>query len=161
MGELTVLRELKVQPLKPECIAQAYPLIQTVLPNVPLEAWIAFARALLQPGGPLETGILSIVSEQGYIAGLSSYRVDPSLTHGHSLSADHFVALDMFDRHAVVEALAGALEALALKRRCGAVHTTLRDKNGEGGTDHTKSTLVQRGHRLEAVRLCKALPYIV
>jgi len=149
------VRELKAQPLRPECIAQAYPLIQAALPEVPLEAWMAFAQALVLHRDRPETGIISIVSEQGYIAGLSSYRVDHSLRHGHSLMADHFVAIDMFDRRAVVHALAEAVEALAREHRCGAVHTALLEKNS---ADDTATALARRGHRVESVRLCKILP---
>ena len=153
------MRELTAQPLRPERIAQAFPLIQAALPGVPLEAWVAFARALIEERDRPETGIISIVSEQGYIAGLSSYRVDHSLMHGQSLTADHFVAIDMFDRHAVVHALAEAVEALARARHCGAVHTTLIDKSGAPGASQTVSTLTGRGHEVEAVRLCKILPH--
>lgn len=152
------MRELKAKQLRPESIAQAYPLIQAALPEVPLEAWLAFASALVEQRDPPETGIISIVSEQGYIAGLSSYQVHRSLTHGHSLTADHFVAMDLFDRRAVVNALAEAIEALARERRCGAVHTNLLEKNS---TDDTAAALARRGHRVEAVRLCKILPHTV
>lgn len=122
---------------------------------------MAFAQALLEPPGRPETGIVSIVSEQGYIAGLSSYRIDHSLTHGHSLTSDHFVAIDMFDRQAVVHALAEAIESLALEHRCGAIHTNLPEKNSARGGDDTTAALVQCGHHLESVRLCKILPLTV
>lgn len=133
-------------------------MIQAALPEVPLEAWVAFARALVQDRDRPETGIISIVSEQGYIAGLSSYRVDHSLVHGLSLTADHFVAIDMFDRRAVVYALADAVEMLARERRCTAIHTTLIDKTSARGADDTVAALTRRGHRVEAVGLCKLLP---
>jgi len=155
--EQQTLRDLTARSLRPEHIAQAFPLIQAALPGVPLEAWVAFARALVQDRDRPETGIISIVSEQGYIAGLSSYRVDHSLMHGQSLTADHFVAIDMFDRQAVVNALADAVEALARACDCGAVHTTLLDKGGAHGAGTTVSTLAGRGHEVEAVRLCKIL----
>lgn len=157
------MRDLKAQPLRPEHIALAYPLIQAALPEVPLEAWVAFAHALVQDRDQSETGIISIVSEQGYIAGLSSYRVDHSLVHGQSLTADHFIAIDMFNRRAVVHALAEAIETLARARHCGAIHTTLLEKGGvekggAPGAGSTISALTGRGHEVEAVRLCKILP---
>jgi hypothetical protein len=164
--EYRTLRELTVQRLRPEHITQAFPLIQAALPGVPLEAWVDFARALIEEETDRpETGILCIVSEQGYIAGLSSYRVEHSLMHGQTLTADHFVALDMFGRRAVVHALAEAVEALARTRNCGAIHTTLIEKgaliekDGIRGVGHTISALTDRGHEVEAVRLCKILPH--
>ena len=160
-GERDTLRELKAQPLTPECIAQAYPLVQATFPKVSLDDWMSFARALVLHRDRPETGIISIVSEQGYIAGLSSYRVDHSLIHGQSLTAEHFIAIDMFDRRAVVHALAEAVEALAHEHRCRAVHMNLLEKNSASDKDGMASTLTQRGHRVEAVRLCKVLPTTV
>jgi hypothetical protein len=149
---------LKVQTLGPEHIAQAYPLIQAALPEVSLDAWVDFARALMHPRDRPDSGLLGVVSEQGYLTGLSSYRVARDLLHGRTLAADHFVAIDLFDRRAVVHALADAIEALAREQQCRAVHTTLQEKGGLSGPASTMSTLAGRGHQVEAVCLCKVLP---
>ncbi len=155
MQRTTVLRDLKVQALGPKHIAQAYPLIQAILPEVPLEAWLAFARAMIRQRSQAQSGLLGVVSEQGYITGLSTYRVAHDLVHGRSLVADHFVAMDLFDRKAVVNTLAEAIEALARERLCGAVHTTLQDRRTLSGRESTVATLADRGHRVESVGLCK------
>jgi len=152
------LRDLKVQTLGPEHIAQAYPLIQAALPEVSLDAWAGFARALIHQHERPDSGLLGVVSEQGYLTGLSSYRVARDLLHGRTLTADHFVAIDLFDRRAVVHVLADAIEALARERQCGAVHTTLQEKGGMSGPASTMSTLAGRGHQVESVCLCKILP---
>jgi hypothetical protein len=152
------LRDLKVQTLGPEHIAQAYPLVQAVLPEVPLDAWTVFARALMRHRGRPSSGLLGVVSEQGYLTGLSSYRVASDLLHGRTLTADHFVAIDLFDRRAVVHALADAIEAMAREQQCRAVHTTLPEVSGLSGPASTMSTLAGRGHQVESVCLCKILP---
>ncbi|HEY5598937.1 MAG TPA: hypothetical protein VIK47_09050 [Kiloniellales bacterium] len=151
------MRDLKVQALGPNHIAQAYPLIQATLPEVPLEAWLAFARAIVGQRSQPHSGLLGVVSEQGYITGLSSYRVAYDLVHGRSLVADHFVAMDLFDRKSVVHTLANAIEALARERQCGAVHTSLQDSRNQSGRQSTAATLADRGHHVESVCLCKIL----
>jgi hypothetical protein len=154
----SALRDLKVQMLGPEHIAQAYPLVQAALPEVPLDAWTDFARALMRHRGRPNSGLLGVVSEQGYLTGLSSYRIARDLLHGRTLAADHFVAIDLFDRRAVVHALADAIEALAREEQCHAVHTTLQERGSLSGPAGTMSTLAGRGHQVESVCLCKILP---
>jgi len=151
------VRELRTRPLGPDHIGQAYPLVQASLPQVPLAAWTAFAQAMILQEQQLDAGIVTVLTEQGYIAGLCSYRIEPDLVHGRSLTAEPFLAIDMFDRMAVVHALADAIEAIARNRRCEAIHTTLPEKHrrADGGLAFDLS---DRGHQVEALRLCKILP---
>ena len=155
------MRELRTEPLSGDRIGQAYPLIQASLPQVPLGAWTAFARAMMMiaQAEQADTGIITVLSEQDYIAGLCSYRIEPDLVHGRSLTAEPFLAIDMFHRMAVVHALADAIEAIARERRCDAIHTTLPDKRGGRGHRGLAFDLTDRGHQVESVRLCKILPY--
>lgn len=153
------MRHLTNQPLTCDRIGQAFTLIQAALPDVALEDWRSFAMPLVQPQGQPMAGILTVMSEQDYIAGLSIYRIEHDLQHGPALVADHFMALDLFDRPAVVHALAAALEDLARERGCTAIHTNIPDRadvsrDKEGGL---VSTLRSRGHRVESLRLCKIL----
>ena len=108
---------------------------------------------------PPRAGILVVLSELDYIAGLSIYRVDNDLQHGCALSADQFLALDLFDREAVVHALAEALEAVARDNGCAALHTVLPERTvkGPASVDGLMAMLYALGHRVETVRLCKRL----
>jgi hypothetical protein len=153
------VRELKIRPLSAKRIAQAFPLIQTALPEVTLAAWRGFAAALMSGADDREGGILAVSDEHDYIAGLCSYQVVPDLVHGRLLDTDHFVAFDLLDRRPVAEALAEAVEALARKRGCSAVHTHLPQRNAappEPGNDLAE-LLAARGHRIENLDLCKRL----
>ena len=155
--------QLTTRPLSAERIAQAFPLIQTALPEVTLAAWRDFAAALMSGGNARgdawEGGILAVTDGRDYIAGLCSYRVVPDLVHGRLLDAGHFLAFDLLDRRPVAEALAEALEALARERGCTAVHTHLPHRNGAppDPDDGMSRLLAARGHRVESLGLCKRL----
>ncbi|MFQ5774047.1 MAG: hypothetical protein ACE5GS_05990 [Kiloniellaceae bacterium] len=153
------MRNLKVRPLSRDRIGQAFPLLQASLPEVSLEHWRKFASPLVSSRAGPTSGILTVVSEQDYIAGLSIYRIEPDLQHGAALIAEHFMALDLFDRTAVVHALAEALEALGREHGCAAIHTSVPERYAkvravDGGL---VSALCSRGHRVESLRLCKLL----
>lgn len=159
---IPAVRQFDTRPLAAERIAQAFPLVQTSLPEVTLEAWCDFATALLSGGGPgdiSQGGILAVMDARDTIAGLCAYHVVPDLVHGRLLAVEHFLAFDLLDRRAVAHALAQAVEILARERRCGAIHTSLpRAANADpvngGGLLEVLST---RGHRVESLGLCKRL----
>ena len=76
------MTQLKIRPLSAERVTQAFPLIQTVLPEVTLAAWRDFAATLLAGGDAggdtlgeaWEGGILAATDGRNYIAG-SEYTV--------------------------------------------------------------------------------------
>jgi hypothetical protein len=153
------VRQLRTRPLTAERIAQAFPLVQTSLPQVTLDAWCEFAEALVLRRNGAGAGIIVVLGERDYIAGLCSYRVDHDLIHGRLLSAEHFLAFDLLDPRAVAHALAEGLEALARAHQCTAIHTQLprmgdADPDRRGGLMHVLST---RGHRVESIGMCKLL----
>ncbi|NIV75283.1 MAG: hypothetical protein GWN37_10725 [Gammaproteobacteria bacterium] len=154
------MRHLRTRPLTVERIAQAFPLVQASLPHVTLEAWQDFASALVSRAEPPHSGIMTVISEREYIAGLCSYQIDHDLVHGLRLTADNFLAFDLLDRRLVAHALAEGLESLARDLRCTAVHTHLlhtdpvNPARGGGLVD----ILSTRGHRVESIGMCKLLP---
>ncbi|RMD61838.1 MAG: hypothetical protein D6826_08905 [Alphaproteobacteria bacterium] len=153
------MRSLTIHPLTPERIAPAFPLVQTAFPDVTLAEWAAFAKRLLDENNPPGTGILSVLSERDYIAGLAVHHVERDLRHGPALIADHFIALDLFGRGAVVQALAEALETLARGYDCNAVHILIPE-NAIAPRSHANvfiEVLRAVGHRAESRCLCKRL----
>jgi hypothetical protein len=151
------VRSLEIRPLTPERVAQAFPLIQIAFPAVSLEDWRNFAAPPARAQGQADGGIITVISEQGYIVGLCCYRVAQDLRHGAVLLANHFLILDLFDQQAVVRALADAVESLARERRCTAIHTSLPETVVKGADDWLVRILRSRGHRVESVRMCKLL----
>jgi hypothetical protein len=152
------LRQLTLKNLTADEVAQAYPLIRTSFPEVTLEAWRRFVDALVRPQSPPRGGFLTVLCEQGYIAGLCSYRIEPDLLHGQVLAVDLFVAYDLFDRSAIAAALAEGLERTARDNGCQAVHTHLIDRGRGGSRSGLVDALTRQGHEVEFVGLCKSLP---
>ncbi len=155
----TAVRELTTEPLTIERIDQAFPLVQTSLPHILLDDWRGFARDKIRAGASGSEGIQSVIAEQNYIAGLSIYRIETVLFHGPALIADHFMALDLFDRPAVAHALAEFLEDLGRQRGCTALHTNIPESGvrWQGSDDCLASILRERGHTVESLLLCKTL----
>lgn len=153
------MRQLTTRPLAPEHIGQAFPLIQAYLPRVSLDEWRKFAAPLTAPRARSTMGIITVISERDYIAGLSTYRVAQDLQHGPALLADNFMALDLFDREAVIHALAEALETLGRMQGCTAIHTHALDRGtlALSGEEDIAKILLSRGHRVESIMLCKVL----
>jgi hypothetical protein len=151
------VRKLKTRLLAPDGIARAFPLIQVAFPKVTLKDWCDFASPLVRAKGRPASGIITVLSEQDYIVGLCCYRVEHELRHGPTLMADHFLALDLFDRQSVFHALAAALESLARERLCTAVHTNLFETEAKSCEGWLVRLLRSRGHRIESLRMCKPL----
>jgi len=152
------LRQLTTRPLTLENVPQAFPLVRTSFPEITLEAWRRFAQDILQPGAPALGGFLTVLCEQGYIAGLCNYRIEPDLLHGQALAVDLFVAYDLFDRSAIAAALVDGLERMARAHGCRALHTHLFDRGRGGPRNSLIETLTRHGHEIETVGLCKRLP---
>jgi hypothetical protein len=152
------VRQLIVNALDSNRIDQAFPLVQTAWPHVSLEHWRQFARDRIA-GPPYISGIQCVVTEQNYIAGLCVYRVERHLCHGPTVVSDQFIALDLFNRAAIVNALADFLEGMAREQKCGAIHTQIQEhaKQWEGPEDCMVSILRARGHEIRSLQLCKAL----
>lgn len=153
------MRELTIHPLEIGQIDQVFPLVQACVPGIDLEDWRAFGRDRIGAAATACQGIQCVVAEQNYIAGLCIYRIEACLFHGPALIAEHFMALDLFDRPAVANALAEFLEDLGRRHGCSALHTSIiegadRLPESAGGL---ASILRERGHAVESLLLCKVL----
>jgi hypothetical protein len=112
------------QALRPEQAAQAYPLLQSAFPALTLSRWTEFVRSQTRTNPkPAERakGIMAIQSDRGYIHGLFSYSVAPDLQHGRVLLVDNFVAVDLVESDAAVQALRQAMEEVAARLDCQAI----------------------------------------
>ncbi|HYD30223.1 MAG TPA: hypothetical protein VEB64_05120 [Azospirillaceae bacterium] len=161
-----------VKPLGRRQIDQAFPVVSACSPGIGVERWRAFAAAVIpaadleaapssphaivmaddSPATPAPTGIITAQSDRGYIHGLFSYAVEPDLRHGRVLTADNFVVLDLVDPDAPATVLLKAMEHLARRLGCGAIHASLPE-----GAAPMLNRLHHAGHHPEARRLCKPL----
>lgn len=100
------------------------------------------------------------VQHSDYIHGLFGYRVLPHLTNTRLLSAENFLAAQMFGTRQAEIALAEALDNLAVTLNCSAIRTLL----ATGADRHDCSPvepLHRMGHRPEATYLYKPLLHAV
>lgn len=164
------------KPLGRRQIDQAYPLVCAIAPGLEVDQWRAFAAAVLDSatpsgkgggasggsGRPADRGIMTVQNAQGYMHGLFSYAAEPHLLHGRTLCVDNFVVLDLFDVAGVAEALLRAMEGLARRLGCTAIHTTLPDRciQRDSGRDPIPDCFRTEGHRQETIRFCKELAVV-
>ena len=144
-----------IEPLTPERIDQAYPLIQMVRPRLSVAGWQNHARErLARP----DAGVMLLVDEGGLILGLFSWTLESHPDHGATLHAEDFVALDIVGSNRIAAALADALEDTARRHGCRAVHTNVNCTGG--GAQGLVDRLSGLGHRMESFRLCKQLSQV-
>lgn len=164
------------KPLGRRQIDQAYPLVCAIAPGLGVGQWRAFAAALLDSatvggnakngggndGLPAARGIMTVQNAQGYMHGLFSYTVEVQLLHGRTLCVDNFVVLDLFDVAGPAETLLQAMEGLARRLGCAAIHTTLPDRYMQRDTRRNPipDCFRTEGHRQETVRFCKDLAVV-
>lgn len=136
-------------PLGPKGIDQAYPIIHTQYPEIALDGWRRYAQDLMAAGAPAH-GIMT-AQHGGYIRGLFCHWPDRSLLHGELLVVDNFTVMDMFDAAGAVNALIEAMESMAERFRCCAIHTLLPNHRPTPLHGHLQA----QGHQLKKVVLCK------
>lgn len=153
MSQVASAPALLVEPLGPQQIRLAYPLMRAGDPSLELPAWLRYARRYVPAHPRRQAGILVARRPgQPFLSGLACYhrRRDPRF--GWVLIMDHCAALDLLDPGAVVRALTEALDRLAGERGCAAMRLVVQDRDRDVGAGLSAS-----GHRREAVVLVKPL----
>jgi hypothetical protein len=162
------------KPLIRRQIDQAFPVVQTIAPDLDVERWRDFAAAVLsvqelesEDGltGRMEAialrprGIMTVQNERGYIHGLFSYMVEEHLRHGRVLAVENFIVLDLFDMAGAADELLNAMDRVAEDLGCTAIHTNLPD-DYSSLPDYCNWLLTcfrEAGHEVETLRLCKQM----
>lgn len=148
--------------LSTDQVAQAFPLIQSAVPELTLEKWNVFVdlvAGLARGAERRHAGIMTIQNSRGYIHGLFSYMVEASLHHGRVLSIDNFVAFDFVEREQAIETMFGAMDDIAYGLGCQAIHVRLPEglTNAARGRKGLLRIFEEADHRVETVGLCKDL----
>lgn len=135
-----------VGPLDARDARAVFPLIREASPTVALPRWLSYVRQVTSGRLAGQAGIV-VARRVGrpYPCGLFCYRVENDLERGRVLTADHFVAVDLLDPAAVLDALVRELEALGARLGCSAVRGVVHGQQTDlaGG-------LSAAGHALEA-----------
>jgi hypothetical protein len=161
------------KPLIRRQIDQAFPVVQTIAPDLDVERWRDFAAAVLSAQelefGEESTerieaalrprGIMTVQNARGYIHGLFSYTVEEHLRHGRVLAVENFIVLDLFDMAGAADELLNAMDSVAEGLGCTAIHTNLPD-DYSSLPDYCNWLLTcfrEAGHAVETLRLCKQM----
>jgi hypothetical protein len=163
------------KPLTCRQIDQAFPVVQTIAPDLDVERWRDFAAAVLsvqelefdeESAGRMEAaaalrprGIMTVQNARGYIHGLFSYTVEEHLRHGRVLAVENFIVLDLFDMAGAADELLSAMDRTAEDLGCTAIHTNLPD-DYSSLPDYCNWLLAcfrEAGHEVETLRLCKQM----
>lgn len=142
--------------LMPKQIDQAWPIIQSSLPGAHIDDWRSFAKRMSDR--PEDEGGIVVVKNGSYLHGLFSYTIAPHLTHGLVLNVDNVFVLDLFTPGMVADVLLDAVEDVALRHGCLAVHTLLpvaAPGDAFDGGHWLTERFRNRGHCVETKLLCK------
>ncbi|MDJ0951129.1 MAG: hypothetical protein QNJ94_19645 [Alphaproteobacteria bacterium] len=151
---------MRLAPLCRTKVAQAYPLIQAMRPDLSLEGWCALATEHLRPAASADHGILTVETEQGYILGLIFYTIYTDLKHGRTLLAKDALVLAPVRQstEAAFALLIEGVEQVAAECDCRAIHTSLLLDLPQRGNRALRDSLTSRGHRMDHFMFCKTLP---
>lgn len=135
-----------VGPMDVKDARAVFPLIREAIPTLDLSAWLRFARQVTT-GRPAAPAGIVVAKRTGrsFPCGLFCYRVEQDLERGRTLTADHFVAVDLLEPAAVLDALVHELDALAARLRCTAVRGIVHGRQAA-----LAGELSAAGHALEA-----------
>jgi hypothetical protein len=151
------VRDIKTIPLTSERVQQAYPVIQTVMPDLTLGCWSGFASEYLEPDQQVRQphGILAAENEGGLIIGLAAYRRGADLRQGAVLIAEHLIAVDLLACQPIILSLTEKLEEIAAGCGCSAIQLVLTEKWDEDSW--LVRMLLDRGHKVQSLSLYKTI----
>jgi len=115
----------RIAGLTGKSVAQAFPLIQAIWPDIELRAWRSFVQFFDERAGEGETGVLALYDPAGYISGVLAYRLDHELRAGPVLAVHLFTPIDLATSLATVRALLDAAESRARVLGCSGMHIRL------------------------------------
>ena len=150
------------RPLSSGQIAQAFPLLAVLDPELTLERWSDYAAAFVEPPDDAEPRrIMTVQNAQGYIHGLASCRRRCDLRYGCVLEVENFVSLDLTGNKVAANALLKVIEALAREWGCQHISLSLLDPRMRRHlrTPHRQATSLfdLAGYHEEPFRLGKEL----
>jgi hypothetical protein len=143
-----VQNEIAVESIAAADIRPLFPLVRAVEPGLLWPQWDRYARRVARSGPRAKEGIV-VARRRGHAmpCGAVCYRLDRDLRLGSVLTAEHFIAVDLLYPHAVLAALAMALDELAKRFGCDAIRSILHDRDPKiaedlGGAGHNRDGLM-------------------
>jgi len=127
-------------PLRASLLLQAYPLVREAAPEVTLDQWRRYARALIRPPRGRQSGIVALRCENDYLRGLFSYRVVPDLVSGRTLVVDCLAVSTLFSPGEIADALLAEAERIARRHRCATLRAAFPTR-----AEEIEEVLARRG----------------
>lgn len=137
---------VSVAPLEREQIAQAFPLVRAVTPDLTFDQWAQIAGSLTIPDSYHRRGILAASVASGHLYGLFLYRVEPVQKPKH-LVAHYLAAFGVGHCAPVPLAMVGAVDSLACQLDCEGVQSSVAA--GQRGVLACLEAAGHRSHRIE------------
>lgn len=113
---------LMARPLERDQIAQAFPLLHLVLPDLTLAGWRRYATSLIgrvdSPRRSGLRGIMTVQNRRGYLQGLFCYRVQKGLASERQMVLEGISAQDLVPGQQAGLVLGRALTTLARDLGC-------------------------------------------
>lgn len=147
-----------VKPLGKGQVLQAYPLVQTAVPYLSLEQWMAYAETLCAGRrAPSETGVMSAQNPDGYIYGIYCHEVETDISRGRILKVSNLVTANLYDSAGIMDRMIDSMLDMARDQGCVAVQVDLPKElaNGPQPVEGAASQLRDAGYRLASVALCR------
>lgn len=153
------MRTIRVRPLERHQIALCFPLAHLAVPELTSQSWEFFTEGHLGLQHPDRNGILVAEVENGCILGLVIYQFDRHPVQGRTLLVKNLIAHDYFTsgRKSVEQALIEAVESLAQRRGCKAVHILMPLREAEPRRPGLRHALEAHGHSVNGLSFCKPL----
>jgi hypothetical protein len=148
-----------VKPLGVGQVLQAYPLVQTAVPQLTLEQWMSFAEELCRGKRRERTnaGVMSAQNPDGYIYGLYCHEVETDIKCGRILKVRNLVTANLYDSAGIMDRMIDSMIEKARECDCVAVEVELPGEisSGPQPLEGAASLLRGAGYRLSSVALCK------
>jgi hypothetical protein len=143
-----------VERLSQAQIRSVYPLMREVAPALSLARWLKYARPVATPQAQRRSGVL-VAHRRGvaHPIGAVCYRRDRDMLFGSTLTAEHFIAVELLSPEPVLKALLTELDRVAAELHCAAIRSIVH-----GGRPGLLDDLRLSGHVVEGVTLTKKLP---
>jgi hypothetical protein len=113
---------LVTERLQPEQIRTLYPLMRASQPALLLPDWLRYARRVTAARAQSREGVLVVRRPAlRHPSGAVCYRRDRGMGPASTLTAEHFIALDLLEPAAVLAALAEGLDGVAERLGCNTI----------------------------------------
>jgi hypothetical protein len=111
-----------VQPISPDLVDRAFPIVSASFPTLTLGDWRRFCGALVRPSGDGEwEQVVLALNTRGYIKGLGIFAVRDHWFHGRLLDVPVFVPASAADAEKVAVDLLNFFRRVRAERNCAGI----------------------------------------